>query len=104
AVSADQHQGANRIAGCLVNVGGRDFAAGDLRLGLDTLADRLADLDPLAVECRDKLAALDRRPVRPAPARAIRVATRVAAIVPQALEERPPFRVDRLRVGREAGM
>ena len=69
-----------------------------LRLRLDLAAERLVGLGPIAVERRDQLAALERRPVRPRPGRAARRSAPTSrGVVLEALEERLPLGVDRLR-------
>ena len=66
-IGADQHQGMDRIAGGLLNLGGGDFDAAALRLGLELVADRALDLAPVAGERRDEVVARQLRPVRQRP-------------------------------------
>ena len=95
AIGADQHQGANRIARRLVDVGGRHFRALGLCLGGDLVADGLFDLRPVAVKRGGQLVARRQRPVVAAPGRAFGVLLHVRRGVLQALEELLPFGVDR---------
>ena len=99
AIGADQHQRADRVAGGALDVGGGKLDALRLRLRLDLGAESFADFGPVAVERRDEFVALGRRPVGPSPGRPARVLGYVAGIVLQALEERLPLGVDRLRIG-----
>ena len=99
AEGADQHQGAHRIAGRLLDMALGELDALRLRLGLHLLGDRLADLVPVAVERRDEVAARQRRPVRPRPGRPFGVLSDIPRVVLQALEERPPLAVHRLGIG-----
>jgi hypothetical protein len=104
AVGADQHQRADGIARRLLHLGGGDLGAGDLRLGLDLVADRLLDLAPVAVERRDQLAPLGLRPVALLPRGAAGAARHVGGAVLEAREERLPFGIDRGRVDLVAGI
>src|SRR5262249_2835817 len=65
AVGANQHQGADRIARRLLDLGGGDVSARGLRPRLDLVAERPLHLAPIAVERGDELAA--RRRVGPLP-------------------------------------
>ncbi len=96
---ADQHQGAHRIAGRLLDMALGKLDALRLRLGLHLLGDRLADLVPVPVERRDEIAARQRRPVRTPPGRPFGILSDIPRIVLQALEERPPLAVHRLGIG-----
>ena len=98
-IGADQHQRPHRIAGRPFDIGGGKLDASRLRLRLHLAADCFAEVRPVAVERRDEFAALRRRPVGPLPRRTARVLGDVAGIVLQALEERLPFGIDRLRIG-----
>jgi hypothetical protein len=49
-VGADQHQRVDRIAGGFLHLGGRQFDALALRLGLDLVANRPSGFLPIAVE------------------------------------------------------
>ena len=104
AVGADQHQGADRIARRLVDVGGRQLGALGLRLGGELGADRLFDGDPVAVQRRGQFVARRERPVVAAPGRALGVLLDVGRGVFQALEEFLPFGVDRRGVLLVAGV
>ena len=95
AVGADQHQGADRIARRLVDVGGRQFGALGLRLGGKLGADRLLDGGPVAVQRRGQVVARGERPVVAAPGGALGVLLDVGRGVFQALEEFLPLAVDR---------
>src|SRR5258708_13764527 len=67
AVGADQHQGADRIARCLLDFGGGDIDPCGLRSRLALVAERALGLAPIAIERRNELAARRRRPARPLP-------------------------------------
>ena len=72
AVGADQHQGVDRIARGLLDLGGGELDAGALGARLHLVADRLFDLVPIAIERGNEFAARRLRPVRPRPRRALR--------------------------------
>ena len=103
-IGADQHQRPYRVARRPFDVGGGKLDAAALRLRLDLDADAVADLGPVAVERRDEIAARQRRPIGPAPRRAARVHFNVGSVVLQALEERLPLGIDRLRIDFVAGI
>jgi hypothetical protein len=104
AVGADQHQGADRIAGGALDVGRGDLGAARLRPRAHLVAERLFDLSPVAVECRDEFAALRLRPVRLLPGGAVRAAGDVGGAVLQARKEGLPLGVHRARIGLIAGV
>ncbi len=104
AVSADQHQRANRIARRLLNVGCGQLGALGLRLRRELRADRLLDLRPVAVERGDEIVARRDRPVRLLPGRPFGAALNVGRLILQALEELLPLAVDRGRVLLEPGV
>src|SRR5262249_32105305 len=60
AVGANQHQGVDRIARRLLDLGGGDVNARGLRPRLDLIAERPLYLAPIAIERRDELAARSR--------------------------------------------
>ena len=95
AVGPDQHQRAHRIACGLMDIGRRQLSAPGLRLGRKLGADRLFDLEPVAVERGSQFVARRRRPIVPAPGRSFGVFADVGRRVFQALEELLPFGVDR---------
>ena len=99
AIGADQHQRADRVAGSAFDVGGGKLDAFGLRLRLHLPAEGFADLGPVAVERRDEFVALGRRPTGPSPGGAARILGYVTGIVLEALEERLPLGIDRLRIG-----
>ncbi len=99
AIGADQHERPYRVAGGALNVGGGKLDALGLCLRFDLRAERLADFGPVAVERRDELAALWRRPVGTAPRRTIGAFDHVAGVILEALEEGVPFGIDRFWVG-----
>src|SRR5580704_11395512 len=103
-IGADQHQRPDRIPRRAFDIGRGKLDAAALRLRLDLDADAVADLGPVAVERRDKIAAGQRRPTRPAPRRAVRILFNVGGAVFQALEERLPLGIDSLRIGFVAGV
>ena len=94
AIGADQHERAYRVAGRALDVGRGKRDAFRLRLRLHFAADCSAGLGPLPAERLSKVSGLGLRPARPGPGRAPGAFGHVAAVVFQALEERPPFRVD----------
>ncbi len=99
---ADHHDGANRIARGLLDVGPRNVGAGLLRLLGDLLAHPLLDfggLAPVAVERGDELAVGMDRPVGPRPFRAARLGDHVRLVVLQALEEGLPVGIHAGRIG-----
>ena len=98
AIGADQHQRADRVAGGAFDLGGGKLDAFGLRLRLHLPAEGLADFGPVAVERRDEFVALGRRPTGPSPGRAARVLGYITGIILEALEERPPLGIDRLRI------
>ncbi|MHC2277016.1 hypothetical protein ACVME8_003627 [Bradyrhizobium diazoefficiens] len=104
AVGADQHQGADRVARRLEQIGGGDIGALGLRLGGDLAADRLLDLGPIAVEGGGQVVLRRQRPVGALPGRALGVPADVVRLVLQALEELLPLGVDRGRVLLVAGV
>src|SRR6185312_9531255 len=108
AVGADQHQRADGIAGGLVQFGGRDLGAlgGGLVLGLcrDLAADRLLELDPVAVEGACEIVLRRQGPVVAGPGRAFGIPADIRRRVLQALEELLPLRVDRGRIPLIAGV
>ncbi len=104
AVGADQHQGADRVAGRLVDVGGRRLDPLGLRLGGKLGADRLLDGDPVAVQRRGQFVAWGEWPVVAAPGGPLGVLLDVGRGVFQALEEFLPFGVDRCGVLLVAGI
>ena len=104
AVGADQHQGMDRIAGGLLHLGGGDFDAAALRLGLELVADRALDLAPVARQRGDEIVARRLRPVRQAPGRAAGVLEHRGGIVLEAREEHLPLRIDRVGIGLVAGV
>ena len=79
AIGANEHERADRIAGGALDVGGRKLDAPGLRLRLDLGAERFADLGPIAVERRNKFAALRPRPIGPPPRRTARILGRPRA-------------------------
>ena len=103
AVGADQHQGMDRIARGLLDLGAGEFDAGALGARLQLVADRLFDLVPIAIESGNEFAARRLRPVRPRPRGPFGALEHIGTIVLQALEEclplrhRPPW--DRSRSG-----
>ena len=103
-IGADQHQRPDGVARRPLDVGRGKLDAAALRLRLDLDADAVADLGPVAVERRDEIAARQRRPIGPGPRRAVRVLFNVGSVVLQALEERLPLGIDRLRIGFVAGI
>ena len=104
AVGADQHQGVDRIARGLLDLGGGKFDARGLGARLHLVADRPFDLVPIAVERGNEFAARRLRPVRPRPRRPAGALEHIGAIILQALEECLPLGVDRLGVVLVAGM
>ena len=64
AVGADQHQGVERIARCLLHLGGRHLDAAALGAGLEPLADRASGLLPVAGQRARELVTRQPRPVR----------------------------------------
>ena len=112
-VSADQHQGPDRVPGRLIDIDRMPHAIGGgiLRrhsfaslLGRELAGDRLFDLRPVAVERRRQVVARGHRPVRPAPGRAFGVLLNVGRLILQALEKRLPIGIDRGRVPLEASI
>jgi len=67
AVGADQHEGADRVARCLLDLGSGEFDASGLRPRLDLVAERALELAPIAVKRGDEFAARGLRPVWPLP-------------------------------------
>jgi len=65
AIGANQHQGVDRVARRLLDLGGGDVDARSLRPRLDLVAERPLHLAPIAVEGGDEFAA--RRRVGPLP-------------------------------------
>ncbi len=108
AIGPDQHQGAHKIPGRLLDMAGGELDARCLRLGLrldlQFFADGLADLVPVAVQCGDEVAAGQRRPIGPPPGGALGVPDYVLCVVLQAFEERAPLGVHRLGIGLVAGI
>src|SRR5476651_1088664 len=87
-----------RIERGLLHVAGRDIDAGRLRLLLDLVGDAPFGVRPLPVERGHQVAVRTQRPIRFLPGGAARAVDDVGALVLQALEELPPFGVDRGRV------
>ena len=98
AIGADHHQRLDRIARCLLDLFARKFDAARLCFGLDFLADRFFDLDPIAVESGDEFAVHRLRPARLLPRRPLGVLDGVALLFLQRGEERAPAFVDRRRI------
>ncbi len=67
AVGADQHQRPHRIPRCPLHVGRGKLDAAALRLGLDLGGDCRRSAGPIAIQRRDQVAALRRRPIGPLP-------------------------------------
>src|SRR5262245_38097420 len=67
AVGADQHEGANGIARCLLDLGSGEFYASSLRPRLDLVAERALKFAPIAIKRSDEFAARGLRPVWPLP-------------------------------------
>src|SRR5271169_1175883 len=103
-IGADQHQGANGIAGGAFDIGRRNIDTARLCLRLHFAAERLAGFGPIAVERGNQFAAFGHRPIRPRPGWAARVLDDIARVVLEALEERLPLGVDRFWVGLVAGV
>jgi hypothetical protein len=95
AIGPDQHQGTDRVARRLQDLGLREFGSLDLRLGLDLVADRLLDLAPIAVEGRDEFAVHRLGPARPFPGCAPRILDDGLRIVLEGPEEGLPLGIDR---------
>jgi hypothetical protein len=94
----------DRIAGGLLDLRGGQLDAARLGACLDLVADAFLDLAPVAVERGNELAPRTRGPIRALPRRPIGVPQDVGALVLQALKERPPFRVDPVRIRLVAGI
>ncbi|OIQ70238.1 hypothetical protein GALL_481510 [mine drainage metagenome] len=95
AIGPDQHQGAHRVAGGLMDIGRRQFCAPGLRLGRKLGADRLFDLDPVTVERGSEFVARRQRPVVAGPRGSFGAFPDVGRRIFQALEELLPLGVDR---------
>ena len=95
AIGANEHQGTNRVARCLLDVRRREIVACGLSLGGEFSADDLFNLRPIAIERRCELIARRSWPVRLLPARALRVLLNVGGRVLQAFEKLGPVRIDR---------
>ena len=93
-VSADHHQSADAVASGALHIFGRNLRSRRLRLGGNLLADRLLDLDPVAIERGDELAVRMLRPVRFLPGCATRTLAHGRRIVLQRAEEFLPLRID----------
>ena len=98
AIGADQHQGADRVAGRLLHVGPGNFDAGLVGPFHHPRADPLFRLLPLALEDRDRAFA-DDRPMRLLPRGAAGAAQHVGGVVLEACEEGLPLGVERLGIG-----
>src|SRR6516162_1109914 len=104
-ISADEHQGPDRIAGGALDLDGGDFHTAGLRLRLELAADRRSSRRlPTGVKRGGEFVGGKRRPIGTPPRWLMRVALNVCAFVFQALEKRLPRRIERLRVGLVAGI
>jgi hypothetical protein len=103
AVGADQHQRADRIPRRLLHVGRRDFSALGLGLAPDLVAKRPLDFAPVASQRGQEFAVGADQPRR-LPGRPVGVPGDIGPVVFEALEERLPFGIDRLRVELIAGL
>ena len=104
AVGADQHQGVDRIARGLLDLGAGELDASALGARLQLVADRLFDLVPIAIEGRDEFAARRLRPVRPRPRGPFGALEHIGTIVLQALEECLPLGINGLGIVLVAGI
>ncbi|MGY4328422.1 hypothetical protein ACVWWG_002839 [Bradyrhizobium sp. LB7.2] len=112
AVGPDQHQGADRVARSLEQVGGGEaadlaaalVAAPGLRLGGDLGTDRLLDFRPIAVQGGGQIVLRGQRPVGALPGRAFGVLADVSRLVVEALEEVLPLGIHRGRILLVAGV
>ncbi len=104
AIGADQHQGADGIAGRLLHLLGGKLDAPGLRRSLQLVADGFGRFRPFAGECGEQIAALACGPIRPLPRGAARDLRHFFGTVLQAFEEFPPLRVDRVGILLVAGV
>ena len=95
---ADQHQGADRVAGRALDFAVRHLDAAFLRLGLYPVAKILFFCGEVAPQGGGEIAVRQWRPVGTLPRRPAGVLDHVPFAVLQTFEERLPLRVDRLRV------
>ena len=103
AVGADQHQGVDGVARRLLDLGGRELDAGRLRARLDLVADAFS-ISPQSASSADTSSPRGRcgqfGSCHDGPCALLST----SAIVFQALEERLPLGVDRLRIAFVAGI
>jgi hypothetical protein len=104
AIGADQHQGAYRIPGRLINFRGGDFGALGLCLGRDLGPDFLLHGGPVAVQRRSQFVTRRHRPVVAAPGGALGVLLDDGGGVFQAFEKFLPVGVNRRGVLLVAGV
>ena len=101
-VGSDQHQGLDRVAGRLLDLGSRqlDAAVCARALTLSPTAFSASRQSPSSAPRR----CAAKRPVRLLPGWAAGFLHDLGAVIFEALEERSPILIDRLRVGLVAGM
>ena len=96
-IGADQHQGADGVAGRLMDIG-RSQPGARRGLRLQLAANRLLDLDPVAVQRRGQVVPGGQRPVRPRPGRSFRILLNFRRRILQAAEEIAPLGLDRIGI------
>ena len=104
AISPDQHQGVDGVAGRLLDFRRGELDARGLRAGSDLVAERLAHVLPLAGERRKELAPVGSRPVRSLPGRTTRGRLCARPIILQRSKKLLPTAIDARWIALEAGV